>query len=280
MSELVVNLHVTERCNYSCTFCFGKWDGAASDAEVFRTQGRAVIQAVFDAVSGQFPGVRFTFAGGEPGLLPSLPDLMTFCRSLGARVSFVSNGLVLRRLGVAWVRANVDMVGISVDSALTDTNRRIGRATRDGSVLDLAFLADSFRKLAGGPTLKVNTVVSADNWQEDLSPTITALAPHVWKIFQTLPVYGEQGTITPEQFHAFLARHAALAGLMVPEDNEEMTGSYLMVDPLGRFFWRDPSAATGYRYSAPILQAGAAAAFAEAVVSWPKYDRRYAHRPR
>lgn len=23
--EMVVNLHITERCNYGCTYCFGKW---------------------------------------------------------------------------------------------------------------------------------------------------------------------------------------------------------------------------------------------------------------
>jgi hypothetical protein len=48
------------------------------------------------------------------------------------------------------------------------------------------------------------------------------------------------------------------ADILVSEDNDEMTGSYLMIDPLGRFFWRDGG--DGYRYSAPILEVGAAAA--------------------
>ncbi len=61
---------------------------------------------------------------------------------------------------------------------------------------------------------------------------------------------------------------------MVSEDNDEMTGSYVMVDPMGRFFWHAQDEA-GYRYSESILQVGVEAAFASSVISWRKYGRRY-----
>ena len=40
---------------------------------------------------------------------------------------------------------------------------------------------------------------------------------------------------------------------VVPEDNDLMTGSYVMVDPAGRFF---DNAAGAHTYSRPILEVG------------------------
>jgi radical S-adenosyl methionine domain-containing protein 2 len=284
MRELVVNLHVTERCNYSCSFCFGKWPAEQQTAELFRdaTKARAVIETVFYATRKTLePGdvnIRFNFAGGEPGLLNTLPELVEYCRSLGARVSFVSNGLVLQRLGIAWTLAQIDIVGISIDSVVPDTNRRIGRMRRDGKMLDLTFLASCFAQLQsdGGPETKVNTVVSSHNYDEDLSTAIRMLNPHKWKIFQALPVYDTDSVVTRNQYKDFLARHQEFSDIIVSEDNEEMTGSYIMIDPLGRFFWRDPACRHGYRYSVPILEIGARRAFDQIPISWEKYGRRYA----
>src|SRR5262252_3134424 len=98
--EIVVNLHVTERCNYNCSFCFGQW-GLRSyrEAEVFAdlAAARQLIEDVFGAIVSGSLGparrVRFNFVGGEPGLLRPLPELVYFSRSLGARTSYVSNGL-------------------------------------------------------------------------------------------------------------------------------------------------------------------------------------------
>lgn len=69
--------------------------------------------------------------------------------------------------------------------------------------------------------------------------------------------------ISDEQFRAFLARHAALAVedarlAPVPEDNEDMTGSYVMIDPMGRFF---DNVDGRLCYSPPIQEVGIEQAF-------------------
>jgi len=128
----------------------------------------------------------------------------------------------------------------------------------------------------GNTEVKVNTVVCSENHEENLSPVIRALDPVKWKVFQVLPVYGDFGVITLDQFRAFLIRHSEFSDIIVSEDNDEMTGSYVMVDPLGRFFWRDQECAAGYRYSDPILEVGAKAAFRQSVIFWEKYGKRYA----
>ena len=58
---------------------------------------------------------------------------------------------------------------------------------------------------------------------------------------------------------------------VVPESNELMPGSYIMVDPLGRFFDNTKGEHT---YSSPILDVGVAGALRE-VESYPeRFDRR------
>ncbi len=57
----------------------------------------------------------------------------------------------------------------------------------------------------------------------------------------------------------------------VAEGNDDMQGSYVMVDPLGRFFGN----ATGrHVYSAPILEVGVEAALAQVGVSTAKFEAR------
>lgn len=59
------------------------------------------------------------------------------------------------------------------------------------------------------------------------------------------------------------------------EDTEHMTGSYIMVDPSGRFF-QNRKGAAGYDYSPPILEVGAKAAFETIGWSAVKFQARYA----
>ena len=58
---------------------------------------------------------------------------------------------------------------------------------------------------------------------------------------------------------------------VVPEDNDLMTGSYVMVDPAGRFF--DNSAGT-HTYSRPILEVGVEQALTDVSVDAGKFLSR------
>ena len=62
-----------------------------------------------------------------------------------------------------------------------------------------------------------------------------------------LPVYSAKTAVSDEEFREFARRHQTFAtsrpdfnGVVITtEDNDEMTGSYAMVDPLARLFWYD-----------------------------------------
>lgn len=128
-------------------------------------------------------------------------------------------------------------------------------------------LADGCR--AAGVRVKLNTVVTALNAEEDLSALVRRIAPERWKVFQVLPILGQNdGAVEPllvssEAFVAFVQRHAALSAEgfgPVVEGNDAMQGSYAMIDPAGRFFGN----ATGtHVYSDPILVRGVAATLAQ-----------------
>ncbi len=64
---------------------------------------------------------------------------------------------------------------------------------------------------------------------------------------------------------------------MFPEDNNDMVGSYVMVDPLGRFFDNTcfDSRKEGYIYSTPITEVGAQEAFKVVNFDQNKFWMRY-----
>ena len=95
-----------------------------------------------------------------------------------------------------------------------------------------------------------------------------------------LPVRGQNNglvdnfVITQEEFARYVARNRyveSLGIMVVPESNDLMTGSYVMVDPAGRLF--DNVAGT-HVYSRPITQVGVDAALGEVSVDPNKFRLR------
>jgi len=107
-----------------------------------------------------------------------------------------------------------------------------------------------------------------------MSEFVRQVRPERWKIFQVLAIKGQNDglvedlLISTEQFQIFIKRHQFLESegvKLVAETNQLMQGSYVMIDPLGRFF----SDAKGYHeYSQPILQVGVDVALSQ--VQWYK----------
>lgn len=253
-----VNFHLTRACNARCRFCFATFrdvDGGCSTPVALE-----VIHALADAGCQ-----KLNFAGGEPTLRKDFPVLLRAARERGLVTSIVTNGYGLDGLLDGHADA-LDWVGLSVDSGKEDVQRALGRG-RGRHVANSVRLAGRCRGL--GLRVKLNSVVTALTWNEDMSALVRAMRPERWKVFQVLPVLGqndgsvEELLVAPGQFRAFVERHQHLAtdGLApVVEDNEAMRGSYVMVDPLGRFFGN----ATGrHVYSRPILDVGVAAALSE-----------------
>lgn len=264
-----INYHLYKPCNDHCRFCFATFRDIRGCLD--REAAKDLISRLRHA-----GGAKLNFAGGEPTLYPGLGDLIQHAKELGFVTSIVTNGARLDAL-IEQYGAYLDWVGLSVDSGQEEVQAALGRG-RGGHVQ--AVLDHARKAQAAGIRVKLNTVVTALTWQEDMSWLLQAVRPLRWKIFQVLPVAGQNDgsvedlLITRDQFQAFLARHKHLeeqGTILVPEDNDAMIHSYAMIDPLGRFYgYRDGR----YIYSEPIRTVGVMAALAQVDFSLAKLTER------
>lgn len=291
--ELVLNWHITEACNYRCQYCYAKWDKAAQGRELIHDPVATMqllqeLWAFFrpDNVANplrqelQWESVRLNFAGGEPLLYPArLQATIEAAHQLGFRTSLITNASGLTEARLLAMAPYLAVLGISLDSAQAERNAQIGRLDHKGQQLSLDRLVSSlvlcqqsFPKMQ----LKLNTVVNALNWDEDMNALIRRIAPQKWKILRMLPSITNNLAVSTAQFQAFVARHAHQTTQLCVEDNQEMAESYIMIDPHGRFF-QNALGKQGYRYSEAIIHRGAASAFARTSVCATKFNARYQH---
>lgn len=290
-NELVINWHLTEACNYGCRYCYSRWHGGNGkellhDAE----NSQALLRELYHYFSPEnhatqaqlgmrWNSVRLSLAGGEPLLYErEVVRLATFAKELGFNISLISNGSRLNDTLMSELAPLLSVLGLSLDSANPDINRQIGRVNRKSQLVSLAKLAATVndgRALNPDMRLKINTVVNALNFTDNLSETIALFNPDKWKVLRVLPAISDDLAIAKHEFAEFLARHHRFAPIISAEDNSDMVESYIMIDPHGRFF-QNSSAGQGYRYSEVIPDVGAKAAFRQ--ISWiaDKFRARYA----
>lgn len=290
-SELVINWHLTEACNYGCRYCYSKWHGGNGkellhDAE----NSQALLRELFDYFSPEnlatraqlgmrWNSVRLSLAGGEPLLYErEVVRLATFARELGFNISLISNGSRLNDALMSELAPLLSVLGLSLDSADPEINRQIGRVDRKSRLVSLAKLVATVnegRSRNPDMRLKINTVVNALNFTDNMSETIALFNPDKWKVLRVLPAISNDLAIAKHEFAEFLARHHRFAPIISAEDNSDMVESYIMINPHGRFF-QNSSTGQGYRYSEVIPDVGAQAAFRQ--ISWiaDKFQARYA----
>lgn len=293
-NELVINWHLTEICNYSCEFCYSSWICKKREVDLFRNPETSSlllkeIYRCFNANNHNNPlrneldytDLRLSLAGGEPLLFPEHTlRIVKEAKALGFSLSLITNASLLTFEIIPALVANLSILGISLDSANPETNRRIGRVDRSGRVLcldDLAKKIDLARACNPKLKIKINTVVNALNVAEDLSEMIQSLRPDKLKLLRALPVMTDALSITDEQFNSSVKRHRHLGSLLAVENNRDMTESYIMITPDGRFFQNQsiPSIEQPYIYSEKVLKIGADAAFGQINFDTKKFVSRY-----
>ena len=274
-----VNYHLWKPCNMRCGFCFATFvdipTSVLPKGHLGQQDSMLVVRALADA------GFReINFAGGEPTLCPWLPELIGYAKGLGLVTSLVTNGTKITAEWLDRLGQNLDNGTISIDSLNPNTLLRTGRTTPAGPMSREDYLRAIRLLQERGIGTKVNTVVTRDNLEEDLTGFIAEARPDRWKLLQVLPVRGQNDLsvdrhlVSPEEFgrHIHRARSAEGHGVrLVLESNDLTTGSYVMVDPAGRFF---DNTAGKHSYSQPILEVGAKQALAELSVDPGKFLAR------
>ncbi len=280
VDQLVVNWHFTETCNYSCRYCYSTWEKPCGRLELLHDESssRKLLRELYQFFSPEntenplLPSLkwcilRLSLAGGEPLVYPKqTAQIAREAKDIGFEVSLISNASLLSQDGLDPLLGNLSVLGISIDSMDAKTCRQIGRADKSGEILSFADHVDTIERIRRvNPEIKVkiNTVVSKLNSLENLTEFVERLKPDRWKVLKVLPVVSNELAVSEMEFQSFVDRHRHLMPIMTVEDNSAMTESYLMVDPLGRFFQNkshlDPR--NPYLYSRPIFQVGAETVF-------------------
>lgn len=225
-----ISFHIVKPCNMSCKFCYATFEDFTVNKQLSYTEIVIILDKLREA------GVeKVTFAGGEPMLYKKLDLIITYAKYIGFTTSIITNGSFLTSRWLSSMRGKLDWIGISVDSLNSETNKKIGRVS-NREELDYFALVDLINSYQY--KLKINTVVNIHNQKEDLADFINYSRASRWKVFDTLPVKGQNDKqfeeIRSTEFDQFVARNNHFS--MVVETNDLMTGSYLLVDPLGRLF--------------------------------------------
>lgn len=240
-----VNYHFTRKCNYECKFCFHQ---AKTSFHLPIDEAKRGIKMLKEA------GMKkINFSGGEPFIVERgkyVGELVKYCKCdlKMESVTIVSNGSLIKEKWFQEYGQYLDIIAISCDSSEPETLKAIGRyAKRTEHIKQLRLIHDMCKKYE--ILFKINTVVCSANWHENLSEMIETLDPVRWKVFQCLLIKGENcGDIDPvkkmrdatdqvvskEQFEHFLDTHKHIKCL-VPESNEAMRNSYLILDEYMRF---------------------------------------------
>ncbi len=256
-----VNFHLWEPCNFRCKFCFATFqDVRKSILPKGHLPKEEALEIIDKLAEAKF--TKITFVGGEPTLCPWIGDLIVRAKVLGLTTMIVTNGSKLNEPFLHDVHGFLDWVVLSIDSIKPTINMATGRSQIHTIIPDEEFYFEKIELIKKfGMRLKINTVVNRKNYRDNfMKDFIRKVQPERWKIFQALRVEGQNDKnfdevkISIQQFiHYLEINEVNKFPCSVIERDIDMQGTYIMVDPAGRFFDNTQGFHT---YSEPILQIG------------------------
>ena len=163
-----VNFHLWKPCNMKRRFCFATFQDlgqvALPKGHLPREESLAVVEALAGAGFN-----KINFAGGEPTLCPWLPDLIRRARELELTTSIVTNGSCITQEWLDRVHGCLDWAAVSIDTVDLEKLKRLGRTTRTGPLSEADYLRIMDMLRERDVHLKINTVVTRSNINEDLA---------------------------------------------------------------------------------------------------------------
>lgn len=275
--QIVFNFHITQKCNYGCKYCFSQWENSK---EIWQENPQKIFDIIDEIANSPklFPDFsgkpRLNFAGGEPLVLgEKLMEFAKYAFEKGVDVSIITNGSML--VENKNILPYLTIIGISIDSLDSETNKKIGRCRNGKSILreNLEKIVKTIQETSPKTALKFNIVVNEWNWNAKIVPELLEFSPQKIKVLREVPFKNRQG-ITDEQFNLFVKTNNCENDFrVVAENSGDMINSYLMIDPSGRFF--ENGHENGYVYSESIHKVGLKAALNAIKFDEGKFAKRY-----
>lgn len=180
----------TTICNLRCKFC----GFTHQDLFIKKMYDELAILREFQPENVEWDSV-VDFNGGEPSLLPNVPEHLEYFTSRRVRVRFMTNSLKFHpAVAEALASGAIQWVCTSVDAGTPATYEHMKKRDGYAQVLEnLARYAEAGRQ--GGGRLAMKYIFSADNCgDEDIEgfvEAVLAIRPHqVWLTFDFSVLYG------------------------------------------------------------------------------------------
>ena len=254
-----INYHLIKPCNMRCRHCFSDF-GEIKLSSLSYEDAESIIDEIASIKSFK----KINFSGGEPTMFKGIEKLIKHAKEKGLETSIVTNGhnLIHSKTLFNSIFDSLDLIAFSIDSFDENLNIEIGRSVNNKTLTfeDFKMLSDKCHQK--GVKIKINTVVTKLNSNAFLADKIIQLRPIRWKVLKMLPLESQNNKafdIHPNEveFKTFVTNNVEIAIenniKVVTEENYEMTGSYLMISPDGKFFNNIESE---HNYSESILEVG------------------------
>ena len=269
----VVNLHLTEKCNYKCAYCFAK----------FHVQNELKINDWFHIVdqikdyfdSNAIKNARINLAGGEPLLLEYLDRLIDYIHSLNIKVSIITNASLLSKDKIDRWANKIDILGISIDSLKHETNLAIGR-DYNGRTLQINNLIELLLSAkTKGIKLKVNTVISKFNIKEDIIELYENVSFNRIKILQMrinkqCNEAASDLSISDQEFIDYSEKFND--NNIIFESESDMGSSYIFIDPRGNMISNENHT---HKKIGSVLKEDIETLISRAKIDQNRFDKRY-----
>ena len=241
MKPHVINFHITDKCNYHCKYCFVNFKRRDLSFE----EAKHIVDEIKKYFSAYgIRNGRINIAGGEPMLYPYIEDVIRYIHEQGIKCSIITNGSRLTEDFCRRMAGILDMIGISIDAATDEGNRRVGRCNIGGTPdFDLLERVSNIIHEIG-IQLKINTVVSKLNLEEDMAAIYRRLNPNKVKFFCMHVIDNINGGAssllpTKNEYEDFVKKNTVESCTVVVEGPESMQNAYFMINPQGEVYMND-----------------------------------------
>lgn len=231
-----INFHFLNQCNYRCKYCL-------VDKKYNNYPNMEQMKHWIDVMSDYFEknkviNPRINLVGGEPMLYPEITSLIKYIHSKAIRVSIITNGSLLTESILDEIGNYLYMVGVSVDTLSEEIACSIGRVDNKGKVLKTDNLVNICNQIKSkGIILKINTVISKLNYEEDFSLFLEKVKADRVKflelyIIDDINKESSSYKLTQSQYDKFCKKHGNCNNV-IRETNEKFDGGYIMLDYKG-----------------------------------------------
>lgn len=235
VDEVIISWIITHACQERCGYCISpkKRDELTTREEHFKVQNRLIETGL----------TKMRYIGGEPLLIPHLPDLIidAYTRGLDTRLS--TNGILLTEETFEKIKNHLNSIAFPFESASDELNEKIRctKCHRETIVSRIKMV-----KEVGNIGVLINTCVHKENinYLEELGSLLNELDVDHWKLRRFNSASGRGAVpnknrfdITDEEFFAKVDQlQKMFPNLRIDGRMPSKLATRLMVSPQGDLY--------------------------------------------